>query len=603
MPRKPGTRPLNLIRPHEVELNRVRELLRDIVPTASSEARLEFARAFCRIAVTRWWAACCGGSTSLGGCAPCPFALGPLETEVVERAETLGRDLAIVPQPLATYLLSTLYAGLLPDERRASGGVFYTPPALVERLLNMVEEAGVQWHEHRILDPAAGGGAFLAPVAERMAARLVERGASPHDIVVHVAQHLTGVELDPFSAWMSHVFLESALWEHCIAAKERLPAMILVQDALTLPDGWRGGYDLVIGNPPYARVTLDACTRRRFARSLYGHANLYGVFTDLAVRLARLGGVIGYVTPASFLGGQYFKELRGLLLREAPPAAIDFVADRGGVFDDVLQETVLVVLARGARQGRVSIHASRPSSISAPCRTTRVGEVELSTTADEPWTLPRTRDDAVLLDHLRAMPYRLADYDVRVSTGPLVWNRHKNQLASTRSEGCYPLLWAESVLPGGRFEFRAQRKNHEPYFRILPGQNHLMIDSPVVLLQRTTAKEQSRRLIAAVLPQSFLDEFKGVVVENHLNVIRPSGVRARVPLGSIAALLNSEIVDTIFRCTSGSVAVSAYELESIPVPPPEIMQQLHALVESGAAPGTIETFLCRAYGQATEAAA
>jgi hypothetical protein len=42
-------------------------------------------------------------------------------------------------------------------------------------------------------------------------------------------------------------------------------------------------------------------------------SNLYGLFTDLAAQLARRGGVIAYVTPTSFLAGEYFKSLRALL--------------------------------------------------------------------------------------------------------------------------------------------------------------------------------------------------------------------------------------------------------------------------------------------------
>ena len=37
-----------------------------------------------------------------------------------------------------------------------------------------------------------------------------------------------------------------------------------------------------------------------------------------------------------------------------------------------------------------------------------------------------------------------------------------------------------------------------------------------ILVQRTTAKEQARRLIAAELPSEFVHQHRGVVVENHL---------------------------------------------------------------------------------------
>lgn len=582
------------------ELGRVRELVAKLIPGDSARDRQTFARSFCKVALTRWWD---GTPERRAEVKPCPISVEALNGEALALAVEIGDDLSVIPRDLAAYLLSSLYAGLIPDEQRSADGVFYTPPALVERLLQLAEQGGVRWNEHRVLDPAAGGGAFLGPVARRIAYALASAGASSAEILSHVTAHLRGVELDPFSAWMSHVFLEAALWQHCAAAGQRLPVLVRVQDALALPDGWNGGYDLVIGNPPYGRVTLDEETRRRFARSLYGHANIYSIFTDLAVRLCRPDGLIALVTPASFLGGQYFKHLRGMLLREAPPVAIDFVTDRGGVFDEVLQETVLVVFSRTARTPRVSVRIARPSSLDAPCRISEVGQVELAGASEGPWILPRTPQDAELLDQVRAMPNRLADYGLQVSTGPLVWNRHKDQLRPEPAPGCYPLIWAESVLPDGEFQFRSQRKNHQPYFYLHPRQSHLLVRAPVILVQRTTAKEQSRRLVAAVLPQPFLDAHGGVVVENHVNMVRPTGVRARVPLDAVATLLNSRVVDTIFRCTNGTVAVSAYELESIPVPPPEAMQQLHALLASRAAPAAVEAFLRRSYGQVAEAAA
>ena len=51
----------------------------------------------------------------------------------------------------------------------------------------------------------------------------------------------------------------------------------------------------MIGNPPYGRVRLSQQRRRRFSRSLFGHANLYGLFTDLALRHTKPGGVIGFL--------------------------------------------------------------------------------------------------------------------------------------------------------------------------------------------------------------------------------------------------------------------------------------------------------------------
>ena len=50
------------------------------------------------------------------------------------------------------------------------------------------------------------------------------------------------------------------------------------------------------------------------------------------------------------------------------------------------------------------------------------------------------------------------------------------------------------------------------------------------LVQRTTAKEQNRRLIAAELPASFIKKHGAVVVENHVNMVRPANDANRAHL-------------------------------------------------------------------------
>ena len=121
-----------------------------------------------------------------------------------------------------------------------------------------------------------------------------------------------------------------------------------------------------------------------------------------------------------------------------------------------------------------------------------------------------------------------------------------------------------------------------------------------MLLQRTTAKEQQRRLIAAVLPSEALHEYGGVVVENHVNIVRPVASALRGCAGLLtpqilSSILNSRVADRIFRCMSGSVAVSAYEIEALPVPDPDAMRSLGDLVRRSATSQEIDQFLLDAY--------
>lgn len=521
-----------------------------------------------------------------------------LEPDARSIAQAIGELAAKLPIAEASYQLSATYTVLLPEVVRGSLGIYYTPPALTERLLDMAQEAGVDWASARILDPACGGGAFLLPVALRLASAL--KGNSASILLDRMGHQLRGFEIDPFAAWMTQAWLEIAFADVVKAAGKSFPKIVQVCDSLE-QSPTDEVFDLVVGNPPYGRVTLTAEQRERYKRSLYGHANLYGVFTDIALRWTRKGGIVAYVTPTSFLSGEYFKSLRQVLAKDAPPVAMDFINARRGVFEDVLQETALATYRKGARKRRVSVHFIEGSSKNK-VEITHAGQFQLPVLSDSPWIAPRTEKQQALTDQLARLPDTLEDWGYTVSTGPLVWNRFKGQMREAKStKACYPLIWAESVTSDGRFVFRAQKRNHSPYFEVRPEiDNWLKVSTPCVLVQRTTAKEQARRLIAAELPAEFIAKDGAVVVENHLNMVKPIHGQPKVAPALLAALLNSPIVDQAFRCISGSVAVSAFELEALPLPSVAQMRRLAPLAAKADARASFNAALEKIYTKAIE---
>lgn len=558
-------------------------MARALAAALEDSPRLGFARSFCVSLIrTCWFEA----QRKYRQAWPLPDALfrtpaEGLDEPAVSLARTMGKAAGRLDPITAGYLIGGTYTAMLPDETRSRLGVYYTPPGLARRLLDMATVAGADWRSCQVIDPACGGGAFLAPMANRIVSE--NRCLSARQIVRAIGARVRGLEIDPFAAWASQVLLELTLMEQCREAGERLPIVVSVCNSL-LTEVDEAGFDVVIGNPPYGRVTLSSEVRERYRRGLYGHANLYGLFTDLAIRLTRPGGVIAYVTPTSFLAGEYFKALRALLADQAPPANIDFVSSRKGVFEDVLQETLLATYRRGQKPNGSSVHFIGP----VDCDNIKIepaGRFAMPSPAGDPWLIPRTADQGQLIAALQGMTHRLRDYGYEVSTGPLVWNRHKSQLRARPDSGTLPLIWAECVTPAGAFLFRADKKNHQPYFKPSDGDEWLITRSPCVLLQRTTAKEQNRRLIAAELPRRFLAGHGAVVIENHLNMIRPINGAPRIAPKVLTAFLNSEVVDKVFRCFSGSVAVSAYELEALPLPPPESLNPIAELI--GAVAGRV----------------
>jgi adenine-specific DNA-methyltransferase len=545
----------------------------------ASSRRLAFARGFVATAISHY---CRGEQKGTYGLVAHPHA-----RIIGELARDLDDD-------LAAYLLGTIYTVMLPPEDRASRGVFYTPPGASDRLMAMAEATGIDWHSVRVADVACGGGAFLAPIARRILRSRQWR--SSVEAAQHLQTHLRGFEIDPFSAWMSQVFLSVAFCSVFPTSRCNLAGCVEVGDSLNKPLEEFGSYDLVIGNPPYGRVTLDKKRRSFFARSLYGHANLYGLFTDLALRLLKPEGRVAYVTPASFLGGQYFERLRALIGAEAPPASLDFLTSRDGVFADVLQETVLVTFQRGeARPFPVSFTNLMETG---PATVRHAGMGVLPARRGEPWLLPRAPEHCALIASAKSLPHRLRDYGYAVSTGPLVWNRHKSKLGHVRTTGAVPIIWAEAVAPdgSGRFTLKAEARNHAPWYQSEGDEDMNVIGGPCVLVQRTTSKEQKRRVIAAALPEPVLKKFRRVSVENHLNMVRQiPGIEPLLDPAGMSALLNSESIDALFRCVNGSTAVSAYELEALPLPNPRDIQPLCELVRRHASRSEIDQFISGLY--------
>lgn len=575
------------LEPRRAELARARYVARAWSETVPESRRTSQAALFVRAAMEAFAA-----DKAAGLVLSAPFVIprGKLDATARQLALSIGRETAALPILEGCHFLTSLYTTLLPSKERSALGAFYTPPALTRRLLDLASEGGVDWSTARVLDPASGGGAFLLEAAARMRAAL--KGSEPAFVLAQLGNRLAGFELDPHAASLSQAALEIFLSDLSKASGRDTPIFVKVCD--TIEEAPSEIYDLVIGNPPYGRVTLTSAQRTRFARGLYGHANLYGVFTDIALRWTRPGGTIAYLTPTSVLGGQYFAALRKLLAAEAPPTAIDFVHARRGVFEDVLQETLLALYRKGGSRQRFQVHYLTVEN-EREATLTKNGKVTLPTDASAPWLAPRQPSHAKLIKAAEALPSRLSDWGYTVSTGPLVWNRFKSQMRDRAAAGSHPLIWAEAVTADGQFKFRAEKRNHAPFFKPERGDAWLVVNRGCVLVQRTTAKEQQRRLIAAELPQAFVEIHGGVIVENHLNMVRALAA-PKVSPAAVAAILNSEIVDQIFRCISGSVAVSAFELEAIPLPSVASMRVIERLVAKGASRGTIESTLRGLYG-------
>ncbi|WP_428261925.1 Eco57I restriction-modification methylase domain-containing protein [Haliangium sp.] len=413
----------------------------------------------------------------------------------------------------------------------------------------------------RVLDPGAGTG-ILGLAA---AAALLARGAE--------AVRLTAIEAHPGARAHLHESLRLARE----ASAGRLDAKVIGADFLDLaPPGLDASlssepFDVVIANPPYFK--LSPRDRRG------GDApNIYARFMEISAGLLRERGQLLFIVPRSFASGRYFERFRRAFHRRMSLHRVHVFESRRDPFKahGVLQENIIVDYRKATRApSSVTITSSRGArDLDRPTKVEASRRLLLPDHAPHAvLRLPTCDEDLALLARLERWRDDLGSYGLAVSTGPVVPFRATDQLVHTASAATAPLLWMQHVRAGRvTWPLGAGFRKPEHIMRSAPSKL-LVTNRTYVLLRRISAKEDRRRLTAAVLHAGALPgDVLGL--ENHLNFIhRPGGEIDQNEATALAALLSSSLFDRYIRMVSGSTQINATELRTLPLPPrPDVIE-------------------------------
>jgi type I restriction-modification system DNA methylase subunit len=212
----------------------------------------------------------------------------------------------------------------------------------------------------RIVDPACGSGAFLISTFRRLlaertaAARDVERAGGTRGAIDEapliadiLRDNIHGVDINPASVEIAKL----ALWLHSARASTPLSSLertIRIGNSLVgddfwsgrqktaeaeerirtfdwrtaFPDVWpagrEGGFDIVLGNPPYVKLQnfmkvdpdvvaylTDARGDDTYRSTQTGNLDLYLPFIEKGLRLLAPGGRMAYIAPSLWTVNQY----------------------------------------------------------------------------------------------------------------------------------------------------------------------------------------------------------------------------------------------------------------------------------------------------------
>ncbi len=258
---------------------------------------------------------------------------------------------------------------------RKLGGVFFTPPDVVDTIVRRTVAAGRGTAgAPAILDPACGSGAFLLGAYARLRCRGSTRPASEG---ARSAESLIyGIDADPRAVRLARMNLKLAVWKDEEPRRRRgmeeiLSRRIVAGSSLEEPGSDRpipsaieesfpevmnrGGFDVVIGNPPYVKNKDLATDRKRLWKKTYacarGQFDLMVLFLEKGMEVLKPGGRLGFVVSNKFMTADYGRAVRDRILETC---RIEEIVDlsQAGVFRAAAIYPTILILRKKASPGR-----------------------------------------------------------------------------------------------------------------------------------------------------------------------------------------------------------------------------------------------------------
>lgn len=339
-------------------------------------------------------------------------------------------------------------------------------------------------------------------------------------------------------------------------------------------------FNAAILNPPYKKINSISNTRRYLHNAGIETSNLYTAFLWLAYRLMNPEGEVVSITPRSFCNGPYFFPFRKALLKIMSLKRIHIFESRDRAFnqDEVLQENIILQVEKTMQAEFVTISASaEPNDEMMTIQ--EVGFDQL-VHSDDPNLFIHIVPDRMqqqLGQRMRGFRTSIIDLGISVSTGKVVDFRVSRYLSHKQDLNSAPLIYPAHFEKG--FISWPNEKTRKPNALNVIGAEKALDDLLIpsgwyVLVRRFSAKEEKRRLVAAVVNPDLIPH-KRFGIENHLNFFHRGGYGLEANLAKgLAGFLNSTLVDEYFRQFSGHTQVNATDLRNLRYPNEEQLIQI-----------------------------
>jgi adenine-specific DNA-methyltransferase len=297
-------------------------------------------------------------------CNPALLRLLGLTTKEEQVCNELATLVINDGQRLGIEDLIQLFEHTIPPPERVENGAVYTPQYIRNYIVNhTIGSAGTDG-SILVADLSCGCGAFLISCAEAIHSAT----AQPYTTIIE--RNLFGLDISSASVRRTVLMLNLQALVHgedkCIKANVILGNALDFDYRKVFGDAnARGGFDIVIGNPPYVRAKhLDIRTKelmKDFVVASVGNPDLYIPFFEVGLRNLRPGGRLGFITVNTFKRSVNARALRQYLAAHRYPVKLfDFGGEQ--IFPNRSTYTCLVFVEK-IRNGVVSFARVVPNQI------------------------------------------------------------------------------------------------------------------------------------------------------------------------------------------------------------------------------------------------
>lgn len=241
-------------------------------------------------------------------------------------------------------------------------------------------------------------------------------------------------------------------------------------------------YDLIIGNPPYFVLKKDQVPME-YKEYINGRPNIFGLFILHSIGLLKPGGILAFVISKSFLNSAYYSKIREFIKNYCEILTIEDYENMNQ-FIDTEQATFGIVLRKFAV----------PKTEFKECAfSIKLGEIIIFT------------DNSIKLKQLLEGATTIETLGLKVRTGQIVWNEHKDKLTNDKTGT--PLIYNTNITKENTVELKEFRNEEKGQYINLVGRTE-----PILVVNRGNGNSTYKLQYALIEDGPYL-------VENHLNEI------------------------------------------------------------------------------------